>query len=231
MKCLQRGLFSQPVTGVVSESCVGAVLCWKLIVPRSPRDLCCQGLNRKISCGWQGSIFFLADECFFHGEILFALGDWCKVLTSLGPFPCFSPLRGTTVLCIILVSVTVNIYSLHFRHLLSSGDLQRFKFQAGISTAKKPPSGTGLPNCQELCGWWMRERRIEGPVRLKYPPHPTPPLPGYCSSNTVVERQCQLVKMSDFSFFSSCLHVNCYFFPLVHWNTLLLCHRACKLNF
>lgn len=174
MKCLQRGLFSQPVTGVVSESCVGAVLCWKLIVPRSPRDLCCQGLNRKISCGWQGSIFFLADECFFHGEILFALGDWCKVLTSLGPFPCFSPLRGTTVLCIILVSVTVNIYSLHFRHLLSSGDLQRFKFQAGISTAKKPPSGTGLPNCQELCGWWMRERRIEGPVGLKYPPHPTP---------------------------------------------------------
>lgn len=74
------------------------------------------------------------------------------ISSSLGPLTCFCPLRGTPVLCIILASVTVNFHSLHSGDLLSSGDVRRFQFQAGVSTTKKPPSGSGLPDCQELCG-------------------------------------------------------------------------------
>lgn len=175
-------------------------------------------MDGKVVFSWLTSLSFVGKYSLLWGTDVrcWSAPAWVHSLA-------FLPLRGSTVLCIILTSVAVNIYSLHFRDLLSSGVLQRFKFQAGISTTKKPPSGTRLPNCQELCGWWMWEHCIKGPVWLKqFPPHM---LPGYCSSNTVVERHHRLFKMSDFFLFSSCLHINCYFFPLVYWNMLLLWRR------
>lgn len=165
-------------------------------------------------------VFFLTDKVFL-GKYS-ALGDWGELLisTKLGPFTWFSPLGGATVLHVVLASVTVNIYSLHFRDFPSSGDPQRFRFQAGISTAKKPPSGTGLPDCQELCGWWMWEQQIEGPVQLKQPPT----LPGYCSSNAA-ERQGRLFQvLIFFNVFSLAYIVNCFFSHLFTY-MLLLCHR------
>lgn len=153
---------------------------------------------------------------FFSWPTRFSWGNTqllgiCEMLnsTKLGPFTWFSPLRRTTVLHIVLASVTVNIYSPHFRNLPSSGDTQRFGFQAGISTAKKPPSGTGLPDGRELCGWWMWEQQIQGPV--------------------AVERQGRLFQM--LIFFFSCLHFNCYFFSLVHLYVSTMPQWDYKLNF